>query len=121
MKTVTEHIRQHLLEQKGMIEAKRVPDLESLRATEWCPEFEGLMRNRLVMGAFRYCPFAEHADNDYDYLTSMRKRLDAYERDKNLEHLVDVANMAMTRFRRDRVRGATLRPVDDGEHAQRTE
>lgn len=101
-----------------MIEAERLPDLESLRSSEWCSEFEQLMRNRLVFGAFRYGLFANHGDGDYDILASIRRRLDAYERDKNLEHLVDAATLSMVRFRRDRVRGATLRPIDDGEHVK---
>ena len=34
--------------------ATPLPSIESLRLSEWSPEFEKGMRDRLVMGAFRY-------------------------------------------------------------------
>jgi hypothetical protein len=54
MKTVLEHIRAGM----NIPECKEpLPDLEQLRRTEWNPEFEKLMRNRLLMGAMRYGEF----------------------------------------------------------------
>ena len=49
-KTNTQFIRDRV---EGCL-PKRVAPLESLRSSEWSREFEELMRNRLLMGAFRY-------------------------------------------------------------------
>lgn len=68
--------------------------------SEWIPEFEKLQRNRLVMGALRYGTIAQNRMRPahYDRVSSIRKRLDAYEQTGNLEHLVDIANLSMLEF-----------------------
>ena len=71
MDTIFNHIRNHLLGQKGMIPIKTKPSLESLKKTEWSPEFEKLMRNRLIMGAIRYGLLHEKGKPVY------KKKLDA--------------------------------------------
>jgi len=101
MKTVTEHIREHILTNLGMAPIKRMPDLDELRRTEWSLEFENLMRNRLIMGGFRYGLFAEHqarGKNGYDNIGSAIQRLQEYQKTGNMEHLVDAANLCMKEF-----------------------
>jgi len=74
------------------------PSLESLIRTEWSTKFERLMRNRLVVGAFRYGCIGE-SDKDVDHrIRFARERLDAYERTRNTECLVDVANAMLLEF-----------------------
>ncbi len=48
-------LRQRLLTQAGLVD-RPAPKftLDELAASEWSPEFERLMRNRLIMGALRY-------------------------------------------------------------------
>ena len=96
MKTITEHIREHLLKQCGVSE--KFPDLESLRKTEWSPRFEQLMRNRLVIGAFRYGLLNTPNKPVWDRLGSVRRKLVLYEKTGNDELLVDMANMMLLEF-----------------------
>jgi hypothetical protein len=115
MKTINEHIRDHLFSQSLVEEhgdSLRPVKQEQARApfpaaavlklwkTEWVPEFECYMRNRFVMGALRYGTMAENKARrtPYDRVSSMIKRLQSYRASGNLEHLVDVANLAMLEF-----------------------
>lgn len=66
---------------------RKMPSLESLRETEWCPEFEELMRNRMIMGAFRYNTVAESDYSGYDLVGEAKRRIDLYADSHNLEHL----------------------------------
>ena len=79
-------------------EVQRRPDLTLLSKTEWSPEFEKLMRNRLLMGAYRYGLLRASGKPQYDRIRSAKDRLDAYISTGNLEHLVDVANMMLPEF-----------------------
>lgn len=72
--------------------------LEDLRATEWSAEFEHLMRNRLLLGRFRYGRMDDPTKGDYDHVTNAIERLEAFRRTGNLEHLVDVANLCLIEF-----------------------
>ena len=55
--SVHEQLRQRMLSRLGLgPQPKRAPTYEELRKSEWCTEFEELMRNRLIMGAMRYAP-----------------------------------------------------------------
>ena len=102
MKTVTEHIREHLLSQKGIPPIEPAVDLtkislDDLRKSEWSRKFETLMRNRLVMGAVRYGRM-NTAKPKYDKIPSIIERVKKYQKGGNLEHLVDVANLALLEF-----------------------
>jgi len=99
-------------------DAERMPPLEELRQTEWSPEFERLMRNRLLMGAFRYGCLGASAKHQYDRVASARRRLDQYEATGNLEHLVDVANLCLVEFEEGDHPRRHFRASDDGEHAK---
>lgn len=110
--TVTEHLRASLLSRIP----KRVPDLDSLRLSERCPEFERLRQNRLVMGAIRYGLLGDKSKPQYDRASCMIRRLNAYGEDKNAEHLVDVANLAMLEFVEGNHSGVLSK--DDGEHTR---
>lgn len=93
-------------------------NIDDLYKTEWSNRFELLCRNRLVLGAMRYGKI--HAENKplYNRVKSIIKRASAYQQSGNLEHLVDIANLAMLEFEEC---GHPLRhftPIDDGEHAE---
>lgn len=89
MNTVFEHIRGHLLR---CIE--RLPAMEDLEASEWSPEFERAMRDRMVQGAFRYGRMTP-GHRRYDRVRQMRERLDRYVETGDREMLVDLANFAL--------------------------
>lgn len=72
--------------------------LDELRRTEWSPEFERLMRNRMILGAFRYGRLNAPGKAPYDRMPSIAKRALEYTRTGNLDLLLDVANLAMLEF-----------------------
>jgi hypothetical protein len=114
MPRVSELIRERLLADVP----ERLPDLDALRRSEWSPEFESLMRNRLIMGAIRYGRLLVPGKAKYDRVASMMKRLAQYQKDHNAEHLVDVANIALIEFVEGDHDGVIA--VDDSKHhAQR--
>lgn len=117
--TVTERIRAHLLKAAGLGPAH--PDLEYLRATQWSARFEQLMRNRLIMGSFRYSRGTPVPDNDPIpegvLANDMHRRICLYVRTGNTEHLVDVANLALIEFEVGVHPKKHWRADDDTEHA----
>ena len=99
------------------LSGERLPDLASLAATEWSGEFERFMRNRLVMGAFRYGLLSAAGKPAWDRVSGIEAHLERYRADGNLEHLVDVANLALLEF----VEGGAnrdLKAQDDVCHVQ---
>lgn len=115
MPTVTELIRERL---ESGIELR--PSLDELRLSEWSRTFEKHMRRRLIVGAMRYQTFAEkRAGHGYDVIGSIRRRLESYESDGNLEHMVDIANLCMIEFEAPSHRNPTWKSIDDGQHVER--
>lgn len=111
MATILQHIRKRL--ESGLMQR---PSLAELKQTEWSRNFENLMRNRLLMGAFRYGLIRGKGEQGYDMIRSMRRRIELYEETGNLEYLVDVANVAMLEFEWPSKHNAHFSSVDDGEH-----
>ncbi len=98
------------------------PSLDALRRSQWNAEFETLMRNRLVMGAFRYGTFAEQTCIRHDNLASIDKHAREYQRTGNAEHLVDIANLALVEFVLPSHPSPRFESIDDGgHHARRIE
>ena len=94
-------------------------DIESLRKSEWSTKFEQLMRNRLIMGSFRYQKFEDKRKSfDYDTAGEAIKRIKKYVADGNTEHLVDAANMCLLEFEFGKHPMKHCASIDDGEHAK---
>lgn len=119
MKTVTEHLRDHLFSVLGGFDRRTSvrPPLESLVVTEWSTDFETLMRNRLIMGAFRYGTQEQQQHKTIHRIESLRTRLDDYEDTGNMEHLVDFAAIAMAEYIHPKHPKAHWQPADDKHHA----
>lgn len=96
-----------------------MPSLAELRRTERSAEFDRLCSNRLVMGAFRYGRLGCKCKAQYDRVACMIRRLNAYNSDRNAEHLCDVANLAMLEFVEGTHNGVHAK--DDGEHTKAKE
>lgn len=66
---------------------------------EYSEEFDRLRKSRVQVSFYKYGPAAKNfGEGRVDaYLTALRC-LDAFERDHNLEHLVDAANYLMSRY-----------------------
>lgn len=92
------------------------PDLDSLKETEWDVNFEQLMRNRLALSSFRYGLLAD--TKKYDYVNSMRQRLDLFEAAGNAEHLVDIANICLVVFNKKMHDNFHWKAQDDTTHAE---
>ena len=110
--TVFNHIRNHLL--STVYCPKPVPSWEVLMQTERSPEFERLCMNRKILGAMRYGLFSASNKPKWGRVTSMIERLEAYRKDRNAEHLVDVANLAEVEFVDGNHKGVIAQ--DDGLH-----
>lgn len=75
-------------------------------------DFVQLMKNRLVMGAFRYGLLVSKHKQNYDYFAYLKYKLKLYRETGNLEMLVDVGNMALLEYLHPSPR--CLRPAADG-------
>lgn len=118
MKTITEHLRESLLQRLGFY-SNTPPTLEKLRETEWDTEYERLRQNRMLFGYFRYGSIRRQNLNDYKFLNESRRRIRKYEMTGNLEHLLDAGNMLMIQYIKGKSKGQKVESVDDGEHNQR--
>lgn len=99
--TITEHLREHALSEAGAYFGPRHPSLEEMRERQWCDEFEQLMRNRLIMGTFRYGGIWHDTIHWRKYVESIQRRIASFAETGNREHLVDVANLAMCLWCKD--------------------
>jgi len=69
------------------------------------------------MGGLRYGWLGEEDKPQYNRIKDAIRRLEAYKKDANAEHLVDVANLMEIEFVEGRHKGVD--PADDGEHTRR--
>lgn len=124
----TDHdvLREHLLDSLGVGSylplADRMPDLDELLTTEWPPsirKFIKMMRNRMLLGSFRYGRDADPKKWRYNSLAGMRKKFLAYEESGNIEHLIDLANYCHMEYRRPSHPRAHFRAEDDHCHCPR--
>lgn len=89
--------------------------LEDLQQSEWSTEFERLMRNRLVMGAFRYGLLADKRvkGKKWDLIEPIRAKVELYEQTGNTEYLVDAANYCLLAFECDNHPLKHFKALDD--------
>lgn len=107
----------------GLDEIENVKDskftYDELSKSEWSTEFERLMRNRFILGAYRYGKINHSGKvqkTKYDRISSMLKRLEKYNETGNKEFLVDVANLCLLEFVECHHPNANFTSIDDGEH-----
>jgi hypothetical protein len=79
-------------------EIKILPPLDELKNSEWSDEFEQLMRNRLIVGSFRYGLLKDSDRPSYKRVSSIIDRLKLYLEDGNTEHLVDAAAISLAEY-----------------------
>lgn len=96
-----------------------LPDLGELRRTEWSQEFECLMRNRLIMGAFRYAPINAPGKAKYAHVENIERLVARYRETGNDECLVDIANSALLEYEEGDHPLKHFGALDDGEHIRR--
>lgn len=119
MKRINDHIRDRLEE---VIDCRPVGDKaenrDSLLCSEWSSDFEQLMRNRLLMGRFRYGRMDRTDQRNYDRIGSAISRLEKYKETGNQEFLVDSANLCLMEFEHGSHPNKHFDAIDDGEHVE---
>lgn len=98
-------------------EKGKVPEIEDIAKLKFKEEFVLLMRNRMIMGYFRYGANKPEVIRKLDFITSAKQRIERYERDGNLEHLVGAANILRMEFEMPHHPNAHWQSIDDGEHS----
>ncbi len=73
-------------------------DFDGLAASEWSREFERLMRDRLVVGAYRYGLLGAPGKPVYDRLGAIEDKAKEYRLTGNDELLVEIGTGAMCEF-----------------------
>lgn len=66
--------------------------------TEFSDAFVDGMKARMLVSFYKYGPIATAYPDVISAISSLRQRLEAYERTGNTEYLIDVANFAMIEF-----------------------
>ena len=114
-RTITDCIRMHLLEGVEVAVTTKHPPLAELKQTEWNEEFEVRMRNRMIVGSFRYGRLNDTTRKDFniDHSSIMQALLQKYAETGNKELLVDVANMAMIEYVGNAHPNAHFNALDD--------
>lgn len=95
---VFDHIRRRLLKD---VELPQIcPSIGEIVQKQWNSQFERFMKNRLVMGFFRYGSLdsADRKATPYDNIGSAISHLYEYLKTGNQEHLVDAANLCMVEY-----------------------
>jgi len=77
-------------------EPAKMPDLDEIKRRQWNDEFIELMKNRFVVGAFRYGFFG--SQRHYDHMEAIERKARLYRETGNDEFLVDIANYALAEF-----------------------
>jgi len=96
-----------------------VPSCIELKQTQWSKPFETYMRNRLLMGYYRYGLLGSPEKGLFDNMNSALRRIKLYKETGNQEHLVDIANLCMIEFLHPNHKNPHFLAQDDGaEHAQ---
>ena len=119
--TITEHIRGRLLYAVPEPNKFKFTSIEDLEKSQWCRLFLRLMKNRMVLGAFRYGKLSSQKSATgpkYDNISSIHKRLTLYEITGNTEHLVDCGNLCMIEFMIGEHPNKHFESIDDGVHTE---
>jgi hypothetical protein len=89
--TLFEYIRWRILNKETF---------EGRKDSEWSYEFERLMRNRLIVGSYRYGSLRRKRPKGISgfHIKYIKDKLKKYALTGNTELLVDIANLALVEF-----------------------
>lgn len=94
-------MRERLKAQAGIIQSNgKHFDFAMLTKTEWSPQFEKLMRNRLIMGAMRYGKLKDKRKHPgkWNLVGAIKSKIKLWHQTGNDEYLVDIANYCLLEF-----------------------
>lgn len=115
----TEFMRERLLDSVNASKSLITDTLEELKVSQWSTEFENHMHLRLVMDAFRYGKLGDPNKSQYDRMEAIQMHLEAYRKDGNDEHLIDIANLSVCEFVEGEHPLKHFKSIDDGGHAKK--
>lgn len=124
MKSIHDIMRERLLIEAKVIEPPKKPtySLEEMEALQWGEDWQHvlhLMKNRMIFGGYRYGPTPLQKRREFDNIADIKRRLDLYEKEGNMEHLVDAANITIIECLKKNHPNFHFKSSDDGEHARR--
>lgn len=125
MKTSHDIMRERLLIRAGVIKPApmSIYTLAEMEALQWDNEewqhILFLMKNRMIIGGYRYGPTPLQKPREFDNITDIKRRLDLYNVDGNMEHLIDAANITIIECVKKSHPKFHFNPTDDGVHAER--
>lgn len=88
---------------------------EIILRRDYSEDFDAKRKNRILVSHHKYGWMSDTYPDLAQAVISLRARLELYEQDGNLEHLVDVANFAMIEFMYPSHPNAHFRATDSGE------
>ena len=88
-------------------------EFEEILKTEYSEKFDTLRKKMMLMGYYKYGPLSKNIENEaYDIEESLKMRLEAFEKTRNVEYLADVANFCMMIFMYPEKFDAFYKPTD---------
>ncbi len=125
MESIHDIMRERLLLRAGVVKPAQVQtySMKEMEALQWGEEWQHilfLMKNRMLMGGYRYGPTPLQKPREFDNIADIKRRLDLYEVEGNMEHLVDAANITIIECLKKSHPNFHFSASDDGVHAERT-
>jgi hypothetical protein len=119
-----ERLLRNVNAQECWLKAEATPvDMAGMSELQWDSEewqyILSLMRNRMIVGGFRYGPTPTQKRRAFDNISDIKRRLGLYEDEGNMEHLVDAANVTILECLKKSHPNFHFTPIDDGVHAER--
>jgi len=107
------------LKERTLPEYGKAPSIDFLERTQWDDQFARLMKNRLILGCLRYGRNKSIQNSDLekrDYRIDIMRRARLYLHTGDIEQLVDIANVALLEFVKQRKRGVKMQSTEDAYH-----
>jgi hypothetical protein len=95
--------------------------MEEMAAIQWGEDWQeilDLMKNRMIMGGFRYGPHRNQRKGQFDNVKDAKRRLGLHQKDGNMEHLLDAANITILACLKKAHKNFHFTSIDDGVHAK---
>lgn len=84
---------------RAIMESDQTAMNDGRLAFEYNAEFDKMRRDRVIASFYKYGPARKNfGEGRVDALATAQRCLDAFEKDHNLEHLLDAANYLMFRW-----------------------
>lgn len=113
--TNTQYLKKHLLSIATQLDTDSYTYMK-LHERNW--KFRKLKNNRLILGALRYGKLNAKDKPKYDRIKGIQYHLNMYKLTGNLEHLVDISNIAEVEFTESTHIKKHFKAHDDSNHVK---